>query len=64
MHKRITLIVSLVLFLVLAVGCSRRPNDTQIQQDIQQKTAADPETKDSEVTVVDETGQGYAERES
>jgi hypothetical protein len=56
MHKRITLIVSLVLFLVLAVGCSRRPNDGQIQQDIQEKTAADPETKDSEVTVVAKQG--------
>jgi hypothetical protein len=56
MHKRITLIVSLVLFLVLAVSCSRRPNDAQIQQDIQEKTAADPETKDAEVTVVAKEG--------
>jgi hypothetical protein len=56
MHKRITLIVSLVLFLVLAVGCARHPNDAQIQQDIQDKTAVDPDTKDSEVTVVAKQG--------
>ncbi len=56
MHKRITLIVSLILFLVLAVGCSRRSNDAKIQQDIQEKTAADPDTKDSEVTVVAKAG--------
>jgi hypothetical protein len=56
MHKRFTLIVSLVLFLVAAVSCSRRPNDAQIQQDIQEKTAADPETKDAEVTVVAKEG--------
>lgn len=56
MHKRITLIVSLILFLVLAVGCSRRSNDAKIKQDIQEKTAADPDTKDSEVTVVAKAG--------
>jgi BON domain len=56
MQKRITLVVSLVLFLVLAISCSRRPNDAQIQQDIQEKTAADPETKDAEVTVVAKEG--------
>jgi BON domain len=56
MPKRITPIVSLILLLILAVGCSRRPNDAQIQQDIQEKTAADPETKDAEVTVVAKEG--------
>jgi len=50
MRKVTLLYLSLLLLILLPVGCSR-PSDEQIQKDIQTKTAADPETKDSPVTV-------------
>jgi len=56
MRKRITSLVSMFLVLTIAVGCSRRPNDEEIQKDIQTKAAADPDTKDSDVTVVAKAG--------
>jgi BON domain len=56
MNKPIALFVSTVLLLVMAVGCSRRPNDEQIQKDIQTKAATDPETKDSDVIVAAKDG--------
>jgi hypothetical protein len=51
MHKRMTLLVALVLLLGMGMGCSRRPSDDAIAKDIQTKIAADPDTKDSQVTV-------------
>src|SRR5579864_5903445 len=56
MQTRITLLISLVLLFAMAVGCSRRPSDEQIQKDIQTKAAADPDTKDSDVSVAAKDG--------
>jgi hypothetical protein len=38
------------------IGCSKRPSDETITRDIQAKVAADPDTKDSEVTVASKDG--------
>jgi hypothetical protein len=40
-----------VLFLGLGTACSRRPSDETIAKDIQTKAAADPDTRDSEISV-------------
>ena len=50
MHKPFALSISVVLLLTM-IACSKRANDDQIQKDIQTKAAADPDTKDSPVTV-------------
>jgi BON domain len=44
------------VLLSFATGCSKRPSDETITKDIQTKVAADPDTKDSEVTVVSKDG--------
>ena len=41
----------LSILLALTIACSRRPSDDQIAKDIQDKAAADPETKESPVKV-------------
>jgi hypothetical protein len=56
MHKRMTLLVALLFLLGIAVGCSKRPSDQQIQTDIQSKAASDPDTKDSDVSVAAKDG--------
>lgn len=56
MHKDLTLFVSLVLLLGMSVGCTSRTNDRQIQKDIQAKSAADPDTKDSDIAVTSKDG--------
>jgi BON domain len=38
------------------IGCSKRPSDETITKDIQTKVAADPDTKDSHLTVVSKDG--------
>jgi hypothetical protein len=38
------------------IGCSKRPSDETITKDIQTKLAADPDTKDSQVTVASKDG--------
>src|ERR1700751_737864 len=38
------------------IGCSKRPSDETITKDIQTKVAADPDTKDSHVTVASKDG--------
>ena len=45
-----------VLFLGLGTACSRRPSDETIAKDIQTKAAADPDTRDSEVSVAAKDG--------
>jgi hypothetical protein len=40
----------------LPIGCSKRPSDETITKDIQTKVAADPDTKDSQVTVASKDG--------
>jgi BON domain len=58
MQKRFALLVSFILLLGLAVGCSSRPSekDQEIQKDIQTKVAAEPETTDSQVAVASKKG--------
>ena len=44
-------IAILSILLALSIACSRHPSDDQIAKDIQDKAAADPETKESPVKV-------------
>ena len=55
-RNRALSIVLLTAFVVSLVACSRRPSDDTIAKDIQDKVAADPETKDSEVSVAANSG--------
>src|SRR5277367_6995286 len=50
-HKLSISIALLTLLLGLSIACSKRPNDDTIAKDIQDKIAADPDTKDSQVSV-------------
>jgi BON domain len=56
MRSRISVRLSLILLVAFSVGCSKKPNDAQITNDIQQKVAADPDTKDSNITVDSKDG--------
>jgi hypothetical protein len=56
MRSGIMVQLSLILLVAFSVGCSKRPNDEQISNDIQQKVAADPDTKDSSITVESKEG--------
>ena len=47
--------IACVLF-SFPIGCSKRPSDETITKDIQTKVAADPDTKDSQVTVTSKDG--------
>jgi BON domain len=49
-------IVLLTAILGLSIACSKKPNDDAIAKDIQTKVAADPDTKDSDVTVAAKDG--------
>ena len=49
-------IVLLSMVLVFSIACSRQPNDQKISKDIQNKVAADPDTKDSQVDVTSTKG--------
>jgi len=49
-HSPISIAI-LSISLALAMACSRRPSDDQIAKDIQDKAAADPDTKESPVQV-------------
>ena len=55
MHKRLAISISVILLLT-TFACSKRPNDEQIQKDIQPKAAADPDTRDSAITVESKDG--------
>jgi BON domain len=48
---------TLMLSIGLSIACSRHPTDQTITKDIQNKVAADPDTKDSSVTVTAKAGQ-------
>lgn len=59
MRKIFPLATSIVVvgaFLCLSIGCSNRPSDDSITKDIQTRVAADPDTKDSNVTVASKDG--------
>jgi hypothetical protein len=47
----VILIAILSILMAVFTGCSRHPSDDQIAKDIQDKAAADPETKPSQVKV-------------
>jgi hypothetical protein len=49
-------LLALTLLLGMTIGCSKKPNDDTIVKDIQDKTAADPDTKDSSVDVASKEG--------
>ena len=55
MHKRLAISISVILLLI-TIACSKRPNDEQIQKDIQTKVAADPDTRDAAITVESKDG--------
>jgi len=44
------------LLLCFSFGCTKKPDDQAIAKDIQSKVAADPDTKDSNVTVASKDG--------
>jgi hypothetical protein len=50
-HKRSISSVLFSVLLGLSIACSKDPSDDKISKDIQDKVAADPDTKDSQVTV-------------
>jgi len=50
-HKLSISIALLIAMLGFSVGCSKHPSDDTIAKDIQDKIAADPDTKDSQVSV-------------
>jgi len=54
-QSAISTAMACVLF-SFAIGCSKRPSDETITKDIQTKVAADPDTKDSHVTVASKDG--------
>lgn len=59
MRKIYSPTISLVLVGALfgfSIGCSKRPNDAAITKDIQNRVAADPDTKDSNVAVTAKDG--------
>jgi hypothetical protein len=57
MPKPVLAFALLTTFLALSLGCSRKPDDETVAKDIQQKLAADPDTKDANVTVASKNGQ-------
>jgi hypothetical protein len=50
-HKLTISIALLTALLGLSIACSKKPSDDTIAKDIQNKIAADPDTKDSQVNV-------------
>jgi hypothetical protein len=55
LHSAISAAIACVL-LSFPIGCSKRPNDEAITKEIQAKVAADPDTKDSNITVASKDG--------
>jgi len=49
--------LALLVILAASPGCSRKPDDETVVKDIQQKVAADPDTKDANITVASKNGQ-------
>ena len=56
LHNRTISVVLLTVLLGLSIACSKHPSDDAIAKDIQDKVAADPETKDSQVSVAAKNG--------
>jgi hypothetical protein len=49
MHKFVSL--CLVMFISIAISCSRKPSDESISQNIQKKVATDPQAQDAQVFI-------------
>ena len=56
MGRRRIFHLSLIVLVALSAGCSKRRGDDQIINDIEAKISADPETKDSKLTVEAKNG--------
>jgi len=56
LHNRTLSLLLLSALMGLSLACSRHPSDDTMAKDIQNKVAADPETKDSQVNVVAKEG--------
>jgi BON domain len=56
LRRRILALITLALLFGFTLGCSKKPNDDAIAKDIQDKAAADPDTKDSQVAVAAKEG--------
>ena len=52
LHTSTISMLTLGVLIGFSVACSHRPNDDTIAKDIQNKVAADSETKESQVEVV------------
>jgi len=56
MRTKTISVVLLLAFMGFTAACSKRPNDDTVAKDIQDKVAADPQTRDSQVTVAAKEG--------
>src|ERR1700739_194271 len=56
LHNRTISVVLLTVLFGLSIACSKHPSDDAIAKDIQDKVAADPDTKDSQVSVAAKNG--------
>jgi hypothetical protein len=56
LNHRTVSILFLSMLLTLSIACSHHPSDETIAKDIQDKVAADPDTKDSQVNVAAKEG--------
>jgi hypothetical protein len=54
--QKISISIALLIALSLSIACSRHPSDDTMAKDIQNKIAADPDTKDSQVNVTANQG--------
>ena len=50
------LLLLLTAFIGFSIACSRRPSDDKIVKDVQEKVAADPDTKNSQLSVAAKDG--------
>lgn len=53
---RNVIVLTLLALISFSVACTKEPNDDQISQDIDERVAADPQTKEASVSVETEAG--------
>ena len=54
--RKVTTVISLLVFTGVLIACHSKPTDESITKDIQTKIAADPTTQDSEFVVQSDQG--------
>src|SRR6202050_1170470 len=54
--QKISISIALLIALGLSIACSRHPSDDAIAKDIQTQSAADPDTKDPQISVTAQQG--------